>query len=117
MDGKYSHHSDKQLVSSAGLALDAAQHTVVAIGDLGPPRERLHHTSKLAQWRRTSQHRRTPGYQTLVACMPRAFANDLTLDAKGNVMSPTLFAVIYRIDTAARPRVAQSDLFRARTST
>ncbi|MEO8730564.1 MAG: hypothetical protein ABI410_14565 [Rhodoferax sp.] len=119
MDGKYTPFIlDSKLVASVGLALDAQRNTLwVAIGDLGASEHSGPATqgklAAVASYNATTGQRMA--YHDLSGLYAGAhFANDLALDAKGNVYVTDSFApVIYRIDTAGKATVfAQSDLFK-----
>lgn len=117
--GEYSAFiTDSALVTTAGLALDAKRNLLwVAIGDLGAaersgPATQGKLAAVAAYNAKTGQR---VAYHDLGSLFAGGhFANDLTLDAKGNVYVTDSFSpVIYRVDTTGKATVfAQSDLFK-----
>lgn len=109
--------TDSALVTTAGLALDAKRNLLwVAIGDLGAathsgPATQGKLAAVAAYNAKTGQR---VAYHDLGSLFAGAhFANDLALDAQGNVYVTDSFSpVIYRVDTAGKATVfAQSELF------
>lgn len=109
--------TDSALVTTAGLALDAKRNLLwVAIGDLGAaersgPATQGKLAAVAAYNAKTGQR---VAYHDLSSLFAGAhFANDLALDAQGNVYVTDSFSpVIYRVDTAGKATVfAQSELF------
>lgn len=109
---------DEKLVSSAGLQLDSRRGLLwVAVGDLGNSvRSSAATQGKLAAvaaYDATTGERRA--YHDLGGLVPEGghFANDLALDAHGNVYVTDSFSpVIYRVDTDGKASVfVRSELF------
>ncbi|MBA4326620.1 MAG: gluconolaconase [Polaromonas sp.] len=105
---------DAALISSTGLFLDARRNTLwVANGDVGGSvRSSAATQGKLAAvaaYDATTGERKA--YHRLDPLVPGAhFANDLTLDAAGNVYVTDSFSpVIYRIDSAGKASVFVQD--------
>lgn len=119
MQGKYAPFiKDDKLISSIGMHLDVKRNALwVAVSDLGASsRSTAATTNKLAA---VAVFNATTGkriaYHDLGGLVDGAhFANDLTMDAKGNVYVTDSFSpVIYRVDTAGRASVfATSDMFK-----
>jgi sugar lactone lactonase YvrE len=109
---------DKALISSAGLFLDVQRNTLwVANGDVGGSVHSSPATqgklAAVAAYDATTGARK--GYHDLSGLVPGAhFANDITVDAQGNVYVTDSFSpVIYRIDTAGKATVfVQDERFR-----
>lgn len=110
--------TDSQLVSSVGLALDVKRNTLwVANGDVGGSKQSSPATqgklAAVAAYDATTGKRRA--YYDLSGLSEGShFANDLTLDAKGNVYVTDSFSpVIYKIDTGGTATVfVRSDRFK-----
>lgn len=119
MEGHYTPFiTDSQLVASVGMALDVKRKTLwVAVGDLGAsdrsgPSTQGKLAAVAAYDAQTGERR---AYHDLGVLYPGGhFANDLTVDAQGNVYITDSFSpVIYRVDAAGKATVfAQSDLFK-----
>lgn len=109
---------DDKLVASVGLYLDTKRNLLwAAIGDLGASKRSSPATAyklaAVAAFDATTGERRA--YHDLSHLVEGAhFANDLTVDAAGNVYVTDSFSpVIYRVDAKGRASVfAQSDLFK-----
>lgn len=109
---------DGQLVASVGLALDVKRNLLwVAIGDLGASTRSSPATAyklaAVAAYDATTGERRA--YHDLSKLIEGGhMANDLTLDAAGNVYITDSFSpVIYRVDAQGQASVfAQSDWFK-----
>jgi sugar lactone lactonase YvrE len=119
MDGKYTPFiSDNTLISSVGILVDDKRNTLwVANADPGVGDRTAPATqgklAAVAAYDATTGKRR--GYYDFGHLIEGAhFANDMTLDAKGNVYVTDSFSpVIYRIDTSGKTSIfAQSDLFK-----
>ncbi len=117
--GKYTPFiTDEKIVSSVGLHFDAKRNLLwVAIGDVGASTRSNPATqgklAALAAYDATTGERRA--YHDLGSLIDGGhFANDLAIDAAGNVYVTDSFApVIYRIDTKGVATVfARSDLFK-----
>ena len=110
--------TDDKLVSSVGLTLDSKRNLLwVAIGDLGTSTRSSPTTAyklaALAAYDATTGERRA--YHDLSGLVKGGqFANDLTVDATGNVYVTDSFApVVYRVDAKGHASVfATSDLFK-----
>jgi sugar lactone lactonase YvrE len=109
---------DDQLVASAGLYLDSKRNLLwVAVGDLGASTRSSPATAyklaALAAYDASTGERRA--YHDLSSLVEGGhFANDLTVDAAGNVYVTDSFSpVIYRVDAKGQASVfARSDLFK-----
>lgn len=118
VDGRYTPFiQDKALISSVGLFLDAKRNTLwVANGDVGGSVHSSAATQgKLAAVAAYDATTGAPkGYYDLSNLVSGGhFANDITVDGKGNVYVTDSFSpVIYRIDTAGKASVfVQDDRF------
>lgn len=114
-EGRYTPFiQDKALISSTGLFLDAKRNTLwVANGDVGGSVQSGPATqgklAAVAAYDATTGARK--GYYDLSSLFEGAhFANDIAVDAKGNVYVTDSFSpVIYRIDTTGKATVFAHD--------
>jgi sugar lactone lactonase YvrE len=115
LDGAYTPFiTDDKLVASVGLTLDPKSNTLwVAVGDLGASDRSGPATqgklAGVAAYDATTGARRA--YHDLGGLHAGGhFANDLTLDAQGNVYITDSFSpVIYKVDTAGKATVFVND--------
>lgn len=115
LEGRYTRFiEDKALISSTGIFLDAKRNTLwVANGDVGGSVQSSPATqgklAAVAAYDATSGARK--GYYDLSGLVPGGhFANDITVDDKGNVYVTDSFSpVIYRVDTSGKASVFVRD--------